>query len=224
MDRKKGAGLRTLFIVFCFAATIVSLIVARPSLSSLLVSIPVVIGFVFYIVASVALQVAHAAAGRPLRELLFVAAYPFLAYALVFCRIDFGSAAFRAFPGVFYFLTLTGGFILGTLLSPLLARRKGREWGEAAEAVWSGIAFLRALGLFASALIVLPALVLSLAGAALYLTLKLWSLTRFQLALLFLLLAAGTAVVVVFTFKQTVFAAAAPEEKAGRPNSPRSDR
>ena len=148
MEKKKGSGLRTLFVLYCFAATVASLVAARPPMSKLWVSLPAVIGFVFYLVALVALQVAHAADGRPAFELLAVAAYPFLVYALVFFRLDYRTAAFLAFPGVFYFLMLTGGFILGTVLSPLLARRKGRDWGTIGDAVWSGVEFLKSLGLF----------------------------------------------------------------------------
>jgi hypothetical protein len=193
-------------------------------MSKLWVSLPAVIGFVFYLVALVALQVAHAADGRPAFELLAVAAYPFLVYALVFFRLDYRTAAFLAFPGVFYFLMLTGGFILGTVLSPLLARRKGRDWGTIGDAVWSGVEFLKSLGLFGSALIVLPALILSLAGAALYFFMGVWVLTRFQKAELFLFLAAGTAAVALFAFKHTVFGMVSPGERADRPNSPESDR
>ena len=220
--KKKGSGLRTLFVLYSFAATIVSLIAARPPMSKLWVSLPVVIGFVFYLVASVALQVAHAADGRSLFELLIAAAYPFLAYAVVFFRLDVGAASFWAFPGVFYFLMFTGGFILGTLLSPLLARRKGRDWTAIGEAAWTGVEFLKGQGLFGSALIVLPALLLSLAGAALYFSAKLWVLTSFQKAVLFMFLAAGAAAVIFFTFKHTVFGMVSPGERADKPNSPES--
>jgi len=224
MKNKKGSGFRTAFVLFCFAATIASLVVARPPMTKLWVTLPVVLGFVFYLVASVALQVAHAADGRPLFELAIVAAYPFLVYILVFFRLDVGSGSFWAFPGVFYFLMITGGFILGTVLSPLLARRKGHSWAAIGDTVWTGLEFLKGQKLFGSALIVLPALLISLAGAALYFSSKLWILTTFQKAELFFLLAIGTAAVIFFTFKHTVFGMVSPGDKAGRLNSPESNR
>lgn len=210
MEKKKGSGIRTLFVFYCFAATIISLIVVRPPMSKLWVTLPVVFGFVFYFVASFALQVAHAADGRPLFELGIAAAYPYLVYVLVFFRLDVGDGAFWAFPGVFTFLMITGGFILGTILSPLLARRKGHSWAAIGETVWSGLEFLKGLKLFGSALVVLPALLISLAGSALYLSSELWVLKPFQRAELFFFLALGTAVVIFFTFKHTVFGMISP--------------
>ncbi|MCJ7586807.1 MAG: hypothetical protein MUQ00_02755 [Candidatus Aminicenantes bacterium] len=224
MKNKKGSGFRTAFVLFCFAATIASLVVARPPMTKLWVTLPVVLGFVFYLVASVALQVAHSGDGRPLFELAVVTAYPFLVYLLVFRRLDVGSGSFWAFPGVFYFLMITGGFILGTVLSPLLARRKGHSWAAIGDTVWTGLEFLKGQKLFGSALIVLPALLISLAGAALYFSSKLWVLKTYQKAELFVLLAIGTSVVIFFTFKHTVFGMVSPGDKAGRLNSPESNR
>lgn len=221
--RKTKAGLRALFVLYCFGATAVSLAALRIPLSKLWVSLLVVVGSVFYIVASFALQAVHASDGRPLFELFAVAAYPVLVYALVFFRLDFRAAAFLAFPGLFYFLMLTGGFILGTVLSPLIARRKGRDWGEIGDTVEAGVDFLKNLGLYASALVVLPVLALSLAGAAAFLFLSLWRATAAQAVALALLLAVGIATVVALTFNHTVFAAAAPGETAGRPSSPGSE-
>lgn len=191
-------------------------------MTKLWLTLPIVFGFVFYIVALFALQVAHAADGRPLFELAIAALYPYLVYALIFRRMDVGSRAFWAFPGVFMFLTITSGFILGTVLSPLLARRKGHSWTAVGEMVWSGIEFLKRAGLFGSGLIVLPALIVSLAGAALYFSFGLWVLGPFKRAALFIFLAFGTAVILFFTFKHTVFGMVFPGEKAGKPNSPES--
>jgi hypothetical protein len=101
---------------------------------------------------------------------------------------------------------------LGTVLSPLLARRKGHSWTAIGNTVWSGLEFLKGLKLFGSALVVLPALIISLAGAALYFSSKLWVLTTFQKAALFLLLAIGTAAIIFFTFKHTVFGIVSPAE------------
>jgi hypothetical protein len=224
MAKARGAGLRALFVLYCLAATAVSLVAARPPMSRVWVLIPFVIGLVFYLVASVALQTAHAFDGRSLVELLLVAAYPYFVYAAVFLRFDVGSLSFWAFPGVFYFLMLTGGFVFGMILAPLLARREGRDWGAVGETAWRGIELLKTLGLFGSALIVLPALVLSLAGAAVYLALRLWSLDAARTVELLLFLAAGAGAILIFSFRHTVFGTAVPSDRAGRPSSPGSDK
>ncbi len=112
---------RFLFVVYCFIALVFGLFFSGIDFSSFVPVLLLVIGIVFYIIANVALLGAHKKEGRSLADLLFVMVYPFLVYALVFLSFDFSSKLFWMFPGYFYFLVITGGFVLGLLFSPFIA-------------------------------------------------------------------------------------------------------
>jgi len=100
---------RFLFVVYCFATLILALVVSGFDFSSTILVMLLLIGTIFYIIASTALQVAHKKEGRPLIDLVLVIFYPFLVYYLMFFSFDIKSKLFLMFPGYFYFLVITGG-------------------------------------------------------------------------------------------------------------------
>lgn len=113
--------LRFLFVSYCFIALVFALFFSGVDFSLLVPIVLLVIGIVFYIIANVALLGAHKKEDRSLTDLLVVMVYPFLVYLLVFLSFDFGGKLFWMFPGFFYFLVITGGFVLGLLFSPFIA-------------------------------------------------------------------------------------------------------
>lgn len=114
--------LRFLFAAYCFFALVFALYFSGMDFFTFIPIMLLVIGIVFFIIAVGALSVAHKKEGRHWSDLLMVMAYPYLVYLLVFLTFDIKSKLFWMFPGYFYFLVITGGFILGILFSPIIAR------------------------------------------------------------------------------------------------------
>lgn len=113
--------IRFLFVVYCLLALAFALYFSTVDFSTFLPITLLVVGIVFFIVAAGALLTAHKKEDRPLLDLLIVAAYPYLVYLLTFLSLDVESTLFWMFPGFFYFLVITGGFVLGILFSPFMA-------------------------------------------------------------------------------------------------------
>ncbi len=172
-----------------------------------------VCGLVMFIMAAAALQIMHyqdrCSPGRHLALVLF----PFLLYLVATGGWDFWSRQFWQFAGYAYFIVITGGFLLGMLLAPVLAMAHGAgaersrrlaglgvEWWRQRGKLASGVALfavsIAALGF--GAWMQCAALDLDTPGAAL-------AVVAFQLAAVLL--------VAHMTWRHTIFAglAAAPQ-------------
>jgi hypothetical protein len=199
--------LRFLFVVYCFLALEFSLFVSGLDFSSAINIILLTVAIVFFIIASTSLLKAHKSEGRPLTDLLWIMLYPFPAYAAVFFTIDIGSNLFWAFPGYFYFLAITGGFVLGIVFSPFLAKRKAteREKDDIARAVRDGIGKTKSSGALRSIAILLTGAFVAVAYFFTRFLAGLAELTIVQKGIFCFLLLLAVAGVVKFTVRHTRF-------------------
>ena len=196
---------RFLFVVYCFATLIVALVVSGFDFSSFIPVMLLIIGTIFYIIASTALQVSHKKEERPLTDLVLVILYPFLVYYLMFFSFDFKSTLFLMFPGYFYFLVITGGFILGIFLSPFMAARKGHPNEKIRYFILEGIEFIKNMG----ALVYAGIMFIGIFAALTYFFTRFLSrFTRWsslQTAFFYFFLFVGIIGVIKFTYRHTSF-------------------
>ena len=121
--------LRTTFVIYCLYLFVVAVLLSDEDLDSEMTLIKGVLwitAFVFYVIASITLQVMHHRDRSSLWDLLFLLLFPVLVYVILFGLHSIGGRAFWTFLGLFSFLMITGGFILGVCLSPVIARLKGQ--------------------------------------------------------------------------------------------------
>jgi len=199
--------LRFLFVVYCFLALEFSLFVSGLDFSSAINIILLTVGIVFFIIASTSLLKAHKSEGRPLTDLLWIMLYPFPAYAAMFFTIDIGNNLFWAFPGYFYFLSITGGFVLGIVFSPILAKRKAteREKDNIDRTVRDGIGKAKASGALRSIAILLTGAFVAVAYFFTRFLSGMAELTILQMGIFCFFLLLAVAGVVKFTVRHTRF-------------------
>jgi hypothetical protein len=78
-------------------------------------------GIVVYIVALGGLMVAHFSESRPSWELVLPLLFPFVLYQSLWGSFRIMDKDLWIFVGLFTFLQVTGGFVLGILVAPLVA-------------------------------------------------------------------------------------------------------
>jgi hypothetical protein len=200
---KKSASniFRFLFVLYCFVALGVSLFLSGIDFSDFFPLMLLLIGIVFYIIASVGLQAAHIKEGRPLGDLVYAVLYPYMVYVLIFLSVDFKNIVYWMFPGYFHFLVITGGFILGIAFSPFMAARRDYS-GEFV----SGWKFIRGLGRpGVPILLMLVCVFIALSYFFLRFPLGLADLTVYQSAVFYIFLVTAVTLVIKFTYRHTIF-------------------
>jgi len=117
--------IRILFSFYLFYILIFSLFYSKFNFSNLYTISISLISIVFYIIAISSLNIAHNKDKRSITDLIYIVIYPFFVYTLIFYKLGLNIDSIILFSGFFYFFIITGGFIFGILLSPLLTK-----WGE----------------------------------------------------------------------------------------------
>ncbi len=196
---------RFLFVIYCLSTLVLAFIFSGIDFSHFIPAMLSIIGFVFYIIANTALLVAHHKEERPLNDLVFIIFYPCLVYFLMFFSFDFQSKFFWLFTGYFYFLVITGGFILGIFLSPLLARKKGYSWKEVGHFIRAGINFIRNMGLLGYAGFMFMGIFVGLVYFFTRFLSRFSPLSSLQTAVFFFFLFMGIFGVIKFTYRHTAF-------------------
>ena len=197
--------IRFLFVAWCIVTYILAFVFTGgqrdPRLTALLLST----GLIFYIIAGATLQIAHAKDKRPVSDLVLAAAYPVLIYAILARGVD-ASRAFWVFVGFLQFILITGGFMLGILLAPVIARGRGMPAEQAGGMVRFGFSYMR---LFGRRVVFLALLFAgAIAGMALFSGRLLRALpesTPMRDTLFAVLSAAGLVAVAIYTYRHTVF-------------------
>ena len=117
---------------------------------------------VFFIIASIALQVEHHTEGRPLWELIIVLLFPISVYCLMFFSLDLSSAAVWVFIGYYNAIVLTGGFILGIFLSPIIAAFNAYSQDEIFKRINFGIGSIMKKGPVGNGILMFAGIILAL--------------------------------------------------------------
>ena len=197
--------IRFLFVAWCVVTYILAFVFTGgqrdPRLTAMLLST----GLIFYIFASAALQLAHAKENRPISDLVLVAAYPMIVYFILARGLD-ASRTFWVFIGFLQFILITGGFMLGILIAPVIARGRGMSAEQAGGMVRFGFSYMRLFGRRVVFLILLFAG--AIAGMALFSGRLLRALpesTPMRDTLFAVLSAAGLVIVALYTYRHTIF-------------------
>ncbi|MBN1270036.1 MAG: hypothetical protein JXB04_10625 [Kiritimatiellae bacterium] len=135
--------LRFLFAAYGLGTFVFAVVAPGDGRFTFFEGVTLAVGLVFFIVAAAALLAAHRTEGRSPADLLAVALYPFGVYYLMFLSPHFGTRAFWVFCGYFSFLAVTGGFMLGLFLSPIIASQKLYTKEEAFSIVRFGLNFMK---------------------------------------------------------------------------------
>jgi len=205
-DHIPGAVLfRVFFTVLCFIALEFALFLSQMPFSSLLSIMALVVALVFYIIASVSLQIAHHKDNGRLIHLFWFLVYPFMVYGVVFLSFDFKSRLFWLFPGYFYFLSITGGFMCGLLLSPFIAARKNIPRRRINEIVREGFVYLKSYRLRSTAGVMFTAITVVLVYYYLHLMSQFVELSPFQITAFCFFQFAAIIAVIRFTYGHTLF-------------------
>lgn len=197
-------ALRFLFIVYVFVTFILALVFSGVRNISAGFGIVLACGFVLLVVSGAVLQIAHKTEKRSAAELIPALLYPVLAYYLMFFSFDLGTRRFWIFIGFFQFLVSVGGFLLGILLAPVIARPSYSK-EQVAGVVRFGLGHIKSLRRETFAVVLLTGVTLCLAYVAWRLVRRLGPLTSLQQLVFYASLAAGIAIVLTFTYRHTVF-------------------
>ncbi len=196
---------RFIFSVYCFIALEFSIFFSKLEMSLTLAIFALVVAIVFFIVASASLHIAHRKDGRPVTDLLWMALYPYAVYGVVFLSFDVKNPFFWLFPGYFYFLTITGGFMAGIFLSPFMAGNRGESRQSIMTKVKAGFAFLKNHGKRCVAGVMFLAVTVVLVFVFLRLLSQMAQLSAFQVIGICLFLFAAILAVSRFTYRHTHF-------------------
>ena len=196
---------RFLFVTWCVVTFILAFVFTGehrdPRLTAMLLST----GLIFYIFAGAGLQIAHATDKRPVSDLVLAAAYPILIYAVIARGLD-ASRTFWVFLGFLQFILITGGFMLGLFLAPVIAWGRGMPAEQAGGLVRFGISYMRLFGRRVVFLVLLFAG--AIAGMIFFCNRLLRMLpesTASRDALFAVLSAAGLVIVALYTYRHTIF-------------------
>jgi len=197
--------IRIIFTVWCFIALEFALFLSRMKFSSFISIMGLMVGLVFFIIASVSLQVAHHKDKRPFTDLFWFLLFPFIAYGVIFFSFDFSSKLFWIFPGYFYFLSITGGFVFGILLSPFIAARDNIPKRRIKQIVREGFVYLKSHGLRSAAGIMFSAILTVLVYYYWYMLSHFVELSLFQTVIFYVFQFAAILAVIRFTYRHTKF-------------------
>lgn len=196
---------RYLFAFYClvtYGAAVVFSGLQSPGTGSIFIFM---IGLVFFIIGLGGLLIGHRIEGRSPVELLIFFLYPPAAYLIIFRELDLGSGEFWVFLGAYNFLAIAGGFLIGILLSPIVALCRGLPGRGVLKLVRFGLDRFRRPGMAELGAVLLVGVSAALAVAAVDLlagVLPAEMLPRFG-GYLFLLL--GTSAVALFSYRHTTF-------------------
>ncbi len=167
-----------------------------------------VCGLVFYIVALGAILISHRNSARPLWELPLAFMAPYLLYAILFLSFDLSSKELWRFTGAFQFISISGGFFLGIILSPLIAVAIGSYTGrEALDFSVLGFRFIGRIGLRAFGIVLGAGLVTALVYIAWLLVVEVREIIIMKKIFFYLALIASTALFAYYSYTLTKFAA-----------------
>ncbi len=196
---------RFLFVLYCFVTLVFAFIFSRLDFTAFVPATLLFVGIVFYIIAIVALQVMHQKEARSLNDLLLVIGYPYLVYFLMFFSLNYRDQQLWIIVGFFYFLVLTAGFVLGIVLSPLIAKLKEFPKEEIRGHLRFGIEFLKRGRGIGDALFLLIGIFIALVYFYARFLLRFSHLSLYQAFVFYFFLLLGIIAVVKFTFRHTVF-------------------
>lgn len=197
--------IRTLAAIFSVALFGVAGFLAGSIFESYLIRMLFVIGFVFQIVSSASLALAHAKEkGNQLLPVALIG-YPLLTWLLLYGDLAYKTTNFWIFQGFLLFQIVTGGFLLGIFLSPLLAVRKGASLSEAGRRVRFGIDFIKSINLKAYALVMFGGIIIALGYYSSALIMRLQELPPAKKGLFLLLLLPALMAVIRFSYRHTTF-------------------
>lgn len=165
-----------------------------------------VCGLIVYIVAIGTVLVAHRNAARPMWELYLAFAAPYVLYALLFLSFDWKSKELWRFTGAFQFLSIAGGFILGIVLSPLIAVAVGSFTGrEALDYTVFGFRFIHGIGLKDFATVLGAGFVAALIYFAGLLVTEIGALGTARKVFFYIILLNATALFAYYAYTMTTF-------------------
>lgn len=196
--------LRFLFVAYGLATFILALVFSGFVNPAFWQGFLLVVGLVLYIVAGVTLRVAHKTEKRPVAELIPALLYPVLAYYLMFFSFDLGTKRFWMFIGYFQFLVLTGGFMLGIFLAPVIARRSYSK-EQVAGVVKFGLRYIKSIRREAFALVLFTGIWISLAYFAARLMSRLGRPMPRQWVVFCAFFVSALVILTRFTYRHTVF-------------------
>ena len=143
MKFRVGIIFRFLLAIYCLATFFLAIFFSGISSSSSGAAFLLTAALVFYIVSLGGLLIAHRKEGRPAIETGLLLFYPLAVRFFLFRKCDVGEPDFWLFIGVFTFIIIAGGFFLGIVLSPLIARVRGQSASKTGSAVRSGFRHIR---------------------------------------------------------------------------------
>ncbi len=138
-------------------------------------------------------------------EMLMVGGYPWLAYLLFFDKATLFTPQFWIFIGLFSFIMMTGGFLLGMLSAPVLAYCQNYSWKEVSEMVKHGFEYMGQTGLANWGKALIFAVTLALVFYLGSLTASLKDLNSAQKIIFYILLFLQTGAMAWFFYKHSVF-------------------
>ncbi|MBP7734546.1 MAG: hypothetical protein KA369_01105 [Spirochaetes bacterium] len=167
-----------------------------------------VCGLVFYIVALGAILISHRNSARPLWELPLAFMAPYLLYAILFLSFDPSSKELWRFTGAFQFISISGGFFLGIVLSPLIAVAIGSYTGrEALDFTVLGFRFIDRIGLRAFGIVLGAGLLTALMYVTWLLVAEIREISIMKKIFFFLVLLGNTSLFAYYSYTLTRFGA-----------------
>ncbi len=165
-----------------------------------------VCGLIVYIVAIGTILIAHRNASRSFWELILAFAAPYILYALLFFSFDWASKELWRFTGAFQFISIAGGFILGIVLSPLIAVIIGSHTGkETLDMTVFGFRFIDSIGLKAFGAVLAAGFTLALVFFSSVIVTEIRDLIVVKKIFFYLLLLNSTALFAYYAYTMTTF-------------------
>jgi hypothetical protein len=133
------AFVRSVAVVYLLATYVLALVfsgLGSPGHGILLTV--AVAGLVFYVIGTIVLQMTQHKEGRSILSLVVLIGYPFLSFFLQFGSAEYMSREFWRYAGWTNFVMIEGGFMLGIVLSPLIARGRGMQDSQISSIVRKG--------------------------------------------------------------------------------------
>ena len=143
MKFRFGIFFRFLLAAYCLLTFFLAVFFSGIPYSSSGAAFLLTAALVFYIVSLGGLLIAHRKEGRPAIEAGLLFFYPLAVRCFIFRKCDVREPDFWLFIGVFTFIIIAGGFFLGIILSPLIARVRGQSAKKTGAAVRSGFRHIR---------------------------------------------------------------------------------
>lgn len=214
--------LRTVFVAYVLATYVLAMIVSglsRPE--NRLWLYLAVAGLVWYIIAAVVLQLILHKERQPLWLVAVFVVYPPVTHYLQFSSMNLASLDFWCYAGWAYFLVICGGFILGIVLSPAIARLRGASGQEVSGAIAVGREHIARHGWkgITGALALIGLMCAPIALGAVFGMRHAGSIAARESGWFAAYAALGAAIMLVLTYRNTLFSYLARLRHNGRHNS-----